>query len=89
MDKNDVATAKYYAKGSITPQKGDLIYYLWTGSSNSVVSHVGIVYDADSRNVYTIEGNTIEHNSRECGGVYRCTRSLTMEDIIGYCRITY
>lgn len=40
---------------TVDPKIGDIIFFK---DNNSVACHVGIVYDVDSKNVYTIEGNT-------------------------------
>lgn len=49
---------RFRAKGSYTPQRGDIIFFK-TGAS-----HVGIVHTADSSWVYTIEGNASDSVAR-------------------------
>lgn len=49
----------------IIPEAGDLIFFEWDGEPNDY-DHVGIVEDADSNYVYTIEAN---HN--DCVGRFR------------------
>lgn len=46
---------QYYPKGSITPQKGDIVYYGW-GSSTS--QHVEIVISTSGSTFTSIGGNT-------------------------------
>lgn len=46
----------YYARGTYTPQGGDLIFFDWDGASDSW-DHVGIVTGSDENYVYTVEGN--------------------------------
>lgn len=82
-----------YAKGYFTkikqyydkPQKGDCIFFK---NANGGMQHIGIVYDVDSKYVYTIEGNT--SNSKEVvangGGVYEKKYALTYKYIDGYGR---
>lgn len=51
--------AHYAARGSVTPNAGDLIYLRWSSAPKTTTfSHIGIVYDADETWVYTIEGNS-------------------------------
>lgn len=65
------------ARGSYTPQAGDLIFYQWT-SGGRVYRHVGIVEKTANGNVYTIEGNT------GSGEVKRHCYSLNYSRILGY-----
>ena len=69
------------------PEKGDEIFF-----ENSVrICHTGLVYNADSENVYTIEGNTSagEQVIPNGGGV--CKKSYKLHDsrIAGYGRPNY
>lgn len=73
---------QYYPKGSITPQKGDIVYYGW-GSSTS--EHVEIVVSTTSNTITSIGGNT--------GGgtkvyIHR-NYSFTSSNIVGYERPNY
>lgn len=74
--------APYYPKGSITPKKGDIVYYGW-GSSTS--QHVEIVVSTTSSTITSIGGNT--------GGGTRVYihsgYSFTSSDIVGYERPNY
>ena len=52
-------SAQYYKKKGqlfFSPQKGDQIFF--GKKDGSSVSHTGLVYNVDSKYVYTIEGNT-------------------------------
>lgn len=73
---------QYYPKGSITPQKGDIVYYGW-GSSTS--EHVEIVISTSGNTFTSIGGNT--------GGgtkVYiHKNYSFTSSDVVGYERPNY
>lgn len=74
--------APYYPKGSITPQKGDIVYYGW-GSSKS--QHVEIVISTSGSTFTSIGGNT--------GGgtkvyIHR-NYSFTSSDVVGYERPNY
>ncbi len=73
---------QYYPKGSITPQKGDIVYYGW-GSSTS--EHVEIVISTSGNTFTSIGGNT--------GGgtkvyIHR-NYSFTSSDVVGYERPNY
>lgn len=85
--------SKYYAKkhgknDSYTPKKGDLIYFKWKVNEepwdgtiaimDHVVDHVGLVDNVVNGTIYTIEGNTGNH---EVG-----TREISVDSelIIGY-----
>lgn len=74
--------APYYPKGSITPQKGDIVYYGW-GSSKS--QHVEIVISTSGSTFTSIGGNT--------GGgtkvyIHR-NYSFTASDVVGFERPNY
>ncbi|MBR4211612.1 MAG: CHAP domain-containing protein, partial [Oscillibacter sp.] len=56
MRRNSFGTATAFAFGSDTPRPGDIAYI--DVDNDGVSNHVGLVYDADSSYVYTIEGNT-------------------------------
>jgi Putative peptidoglycan binding domain/CHAP domain len=48
----------WYQKGSITPQRGDILVFEW-GNQNGILDHIGIVrgYTAGSSTILTSEGN--------------------------------
>ena len=58
-----------------TPQKGDIIFFLWEG--DSISHHVGIVEKIVDNNVHTIEGNKSD-------SVARRTYSMSDPEILGY-----
>lgn len=65
--------------GWYTPQKGDLIFFNWSGKdSRSKPDHIGIVEYSYGDYVYTIEGNSGN------GEVRRNTYSLYDSCIVGY-----
>lgn len=73
---------KYYRNNGQqhnTPKVGDQIFF---GTSESNVTHTGIVYAVDSSKVYTIEGNT-----SDC--VAKRAYSLSNSTIVGYGRPNY
>lgn len=67
---------KYFARGSYTPLKGDIIFFK-SETTSRASDHVGLVIGTTNTHVYTVEGNT-------SGGVY--IRSYTFGDsyIVGY-----
>lgn len=67
---------KYFARGSYTPLKGDIIFFK-SETTSRASDHVGLVIGTTDTHVYTVEGNT-------SGGVY--IRSYTFGDsyIVGY-----
>lgn len=73
---------QWYARGTRTPQPGDIIFFGTSGTA----SHVGIVEKSDSKYVYTIEGNTSSAAGvvANGGGVFRKTYELTYSRIMGY-----
>lgn len=76
---------QYYPKGSITPQKGDIVYYGW-GSSTS--QHVEIVISTSGSTFTSIGGNTKGNTSTE--GVRRHSNySFTSSQVVGYERPNY
>lgn len=65
------------------PQKGDQIFFYNT-KNHAYIAHTGLVSNADSKYVYTIEGN--------CGSpsaVRECKYALTYAHIAGYGRPKY
>lgn len=81
----------YFARGKKQPQRGDVIYFHGTVSGVFRICHVGIVYEADSSYVYTIEGNTSDSADvvRNGGAVRRKKYLLTNTKIDGYGRPDY
>ncbi len=63
--------------GSYTPKRGDIIYFRTKTNQVTDSTHVGIVYDANSSTVYTIEGNA----SNKC---QKKSYSTTSAYILGY-----
>lgn len=45
------------SRSSFVPQPGDLIFFLWSGSTASFASHVALVYDVVGSTVYYVDGN--------------------------------
>ena len=78
---------RYYAKGSVTPQPGDVIFFV----SGGVACHVGYVEYATAGYVHTIEGNTSGGSTlvSNGGGVFRKSYPLTSAYIMGYGRPFY
>ena len=70
-----------------TPQVGDQIFF----KSGSAMVHTGLVYNVDSLNVYTIEGNTGAGSGviANGGGVARRRYPLNYALIAGYGRPNY
>lgn len=66
-----------YNGGNYIPQKGDIIFFRWSGKKSGKLDHVGIVEYVDDNSVHTIEGNS---NYR----VKRNTYSLGSSVIAGY-----
>ena len=76
---------QYYPKGSITPQKGDIVYYGW-GSSTS--EHVEIIISTSGNTFTSIGGNT--KGSTKTEGVRRHSDySFTSSQVVGYERPNY
>ncbi len=46
----------HYANTGYTPKAGDIVFFSWKADGSA--NHVGIVLSADSKYVYTVEGNT-------------------------------
>lgn len=70
-----------------TPKKGDVIFY----KNSTRICHTGLVYNVDSRYVYTIEGNTSGASGvvPNGGGVCKKKYSLSYSSIAGYGRPNY
>lgn len=79
------AKNRWYSKN---PRKGDQIFFK---KSNGTICHTGLVYDVDSKYVYTIEGNTSSSEGVEAngGGVFKKKYSLSYSRIAGYGRPPY
>lgn len=78
----------HLASSGYTPKAGDIVFFSWTGSSD--LDHVGIVVSADSKNVYTVEGNTScegEAASR-CGGSDGVSRKTRRRNNLIYAYVT-
>lgn len=67
----------WMTRGSYTPKKGDIIFFDWSGGTDGVSDHVGIVESVVDNTVNTIEGNTSSM-------VARRSYSLSDPDIVGY-----
>lgn len=74
--KQKSSNYKYYARGSYTPIKGDIIFFK-SESTSRASDHVGLVIGLANGYVYTVEGNT-------SGGVYIKSYSLSNTYIVGY-----
>ena len=81
----------YKAKGQLhsIPQVGDQIFFY--NSSKTDIVHTGLVYKVDSKNVYTIEGNTSSKSGvvANGGAVEKKSYDLTYYRIAGYGRPKY
>lgn len=75
---------QYFAQGSKTPQRGDIIFF-------QDESHVGLVEYVSGGYVYTIEGNTSGGTTLEAngGGVHQKCYGLGSSYILGYGRPAY
>ena len=72
-----------------TPQPGDQIFfYPKDGIGGSAIQHTGLVYDVDSKDVYTVEGNTSGANGvvANGGGVCKKKYSLIYARLAGFGR---
>lgn len=77
---------QYYPKGSITPQKGDIVYYDWNRNGSS--DHVEIVISTSGSTFTSIGGNTTGNTTTE--GVRRHSGySFTSSYIVGFERPNY
>ncbi len=77
--KNVVSTSR----GEFTPQRGDIIIFRWSDEEPQYNwSHVGIVtgYDAQSKTIYTVEGNT-------SGGIVDDRERSYGSTVVGFLRI--
>ena len=79
---------RWHARGSYTPQPGDIAYFSLNGRS---ASHVGIVRYQEAGRVYTIEGNTTANVKGEDGrlitnggGVAKKSYSAGSKYILGF-----
>lgn len=78
---------QYYPKGSITPQKGDIVYYDWNRNGSS--DHVEIVISTSGSTFTSIGGNT-KGDSGTTEGVRRHSNySFTSSYIVGFERPNY
>lgn len=70
-----------------SPKKGDQIFF----KQGTTIIHTGIVYEVDSKNVYTIEGNTSSASGvvDNGGAVAKKSYSLGSSYIAGYGRPKY
>lgn len=79
----------FKAKGQLhtsNPEPGDMIFFY--SKDKSSIAHTGLVYNVDSKKVYTVEGNTNGANGVIDNGGGVCTKSysLTYARIAGYGR---
>ena len=71
------------SRSSVTPQKGDLVIYLWSADVGSYNwSHIGIVDSFSGNTLKTVEGNTAG------GKVATCSRSYDSQ-VVGIVRPNY
>lgn len=91
FDDYTVASAQMYKNKNAwyikNPKPGDQIFF----KNSSRICHTGIVYEVDSRYVYTVEGNTSGGSSviSNGGGVCEKKYLLTNPRIAGYGRPKY
>lgn len=89
----------FWGVKSFTPTKGDIIVFVWRGSSfyNTVknlqgdygkysASHIGIVEYYKDGVVHTIEGNVGGSGNRKNNAIKRCTRKVGDDQISFYVR---
>lgn len=78
---------EWFARGSKTPQRGDIIFF----QSGGTAVHVGAVYNVSGNTVYTIEGNTSSSSGvvSNGGGVYKKSYALSSSYILGYGRPSF
>lgn len=81
--------SQYYPKGSITPQKGDIVYYDWNKNGSS--DHVEIVISVnESSKTFTSIGGNTKGDSGSTEGVRRHSNySFTSSYIVGFERPNY
>ena len=58
---------RYYPKGSITPQKGDIVYYDWNKNGSSEHVEIVISVNESSRTFTSIGGNTKGDEQKSVG----------------------
>ena len=84
LSKSGLNRVTSTTRSNVTPQRGDIITYLWTSDDDGYInwSHVGIVtgYDASTNTIYTVEGNT------SGGKVANRSRSYNSE-VVGLLRL--
>lgn len=77
--------------GTYTPQPGDIIYYVWSGSGH-YCSHVGLVVGVEGGKVITVEGNTSKPINEPAitsrNGIWQKAKNLNDSQIIGYGRFS-
>ena len=72
----------YQAKSQYTPLKGDFVFFDYDG--DNAADHVGIIYKAKGKKIYTIEGNS-EGTSYTTTKVRKYSYKYTSdENIMGY-----
>lgn len=92
FDDYTVASADLYknkkAWYTSNPKVGDQIFFK---NSSGKICHTGLVYKVDSKNVYTIEGNTSSSSGVVANGGSVCKKqySLSYNRIAGYGRPKY
>ena len=84
-------SANYYKNNGewhLTPAKGDVIFFK---DGYGTICHTGLVYDVDTRYVYTIEGNTSTASGvvDNGGSVAKKKYALNYSRIAGYGRPKY
>ena len=88
---SDSTYGTWFAKGSKTPQAGDLIFFRYSGvipTDKYFSSHVGIVESASGNTITTLEGNVDGDNSNwaETSTFKRKTRYLNSSDVYAFYR---
>lgn len=80
---------KFYLKGNVTPQVGDIVYYDWNKNGSS--DHVEIVISVNtSNNTFTSLGGNTKGDSSTVEGVHRHSNySFTRSDVFGFERPNY
>lgn len=78
------------SRSSVTPKKGDLVLFRWSGAASSVTwSHIGLVYNVDSSKIYYVDGNGVSGESWATSYVSTHSLSRTSTEIAGYIRPNY
>lgn len=81
--------SQYYPKGSVTPQKGDIVYYDWNKNGSSDHVEIVISINESSKTFTSIGGNT-KGDSGSTEGVRRHSNySFTSSYIVGFERPNY